>query len=154
MRQNIFTSFFEQLFLACFYDLPKFAQILNWWRHTGRRTKFWTSRPKFLDSSVNFTWIMILPCVVRQETWYKLDRSFICLFSTITLHFACLAPVTSSKTSLKPLVCLQFRAAKKRKNRLNSNACSFVKNQYFLMRFFFVRFVMISSFDLANKNRG
>ena len=40
-----------------------------------------------------------------------------------------------------------------RKNRLNSNACSFVKKQYFLMRLF-VRFVMISSFDLANKTKG
>ena len=76
------------------------------------------------------------PTLFRQ-TWNMIHIDLPCLFSTITLHFASLASATSSKTSLKPLVCLQFRAAKPRKNRLNSNACSFVKSLYYWRVFLF-----------------
>ena len=49
-----------------FVNLPKFAQIPNWWRHIGSCVHFQTTRPLFLDSATIFTlenikWYYLVP---------------------------------------------------------------------------------------------
>ena len=38
-----------------FKNVPKLAQIPNWWRHTGSSIDFQMTGPIFLDSAINFT---------------------------------------------------------------------------------------------------
>ena len=51
---SIFLQTLEGLKLNDFLKLPKFAQIFDWWRHTGIWAAFEMSRLIFLNSAVNF----------------------------------------------------------------------------------------------------
>ena len=53
-----FHLIFHWFYLATirdFVNLPKFAQIPYWWRHTGSCVCFQISKPTFLDSAMIFT---------------------------------------------------------------------------------------------------
>ena len=114
--------------------LHKFAQIPCWWSHTKRGNNFWTSRPRFLDSTLNFTSEVVQPYFLRQECWSKVKPSFMCFFSTKALHSTSLAPKKSSKSCLSQSYGL-FTIAGSKKYQYAIN-CQKSKYWYYWMQGF------------------
>ena len=137
-----------------FLKLPKFAQIFNWWRHSGSSKNFWVSRPRFLNSSVNSMIGMVQPDFLGLKFQAKSASFLMSYFAIETPHFASLAPVTSSKSSFRPLVCLRKSEPQKQWKRPKFKCLWNILKKIFFDAVFFVRFVWISSFHLSHKNGG
>ena len=96
MMSHIFIPFLEFTKMSHFRNLPKFAQIPNWWRHTGSCVNFQISGPIFLNSLVISTSEMVQPYFpeltflgklshFRMWSWYKnipLSASFASMTSS------------------------------------------------------------------------
>ena len=134
-----------------FVNLPKFAQIPNWWRHTGCCVHFQTSKPIFSDSATIFTLERIVPyllwqCIVVLLQFFK--HEVIILKCPI---FPVFPPVTSS---IAPVNLSNFRDEKWPKNNQTLNEHNFAKNWYFLMRFFLFAWKSTAETDYPIKMGG
>ena len=91
------------LFLQCplfgtmshFKTLPKFAQIPDWWRHTGSSINFLTTGPIFLNVATFFTLEMVQPYLLGQKVLFFYITFYIRSKCRNTPIFTHLAPMTS-----------------------------------------------------------
>ena len=79
-----------------FIKVPKFAQIPNWWRHTGSCVHFQTTRPLFLDSAAIFTLENVNGCYLVPKSYGFRIILYITVYPGKYTSFAKTPQVTSS----------------------------------------------------------
>ena len=135
--------------IGFFWNLPKFAQIPNWWRHTGKGLDFEMTRPIF------WTQRSIFHKETSTSSACKMKKNVNC--PIVIMHW-----ILKNHWNLK--VSSRWRHQGQRSPpRLNwhfqdhSEIANFEEPYLsqiliFFDAFFFVRFVWLSTFDLAPKN--
>ena len=79
-----------------FVNLPKFAQIPNWWRHTGSCVHFQLTRPIFSDSANIFSLEYIKQCYLVPKLYGLRITLCITVYRVKCISFAKTPQVTSS----------------------------------------------------------
>ena len=115
-------------------NLPKFAQIPNWWRHTGSCVHFQLTRPIFSDSANIFSLEYIKQCYLVPKLYGFRITLCITVYRVKCISFAKTPQVTSSTVgkNMEFNICVFLGLLKS-----PTLKCSrIVKNLYFSMRFF------------------
>jgi len=118
------------LFLQCplfgtmshFKTLPKFAQIPDWWRHTGSSVNFLTTGPIFFNVVTFFTLEMVQPYLLGQKVLFFYITFYIRSKCRNTPIFTHLAPMTSQ------IWASVNKTHSRAKNTQTSNEENFVKD--------------------------
>ena len=79
-----------------FVNLPKFAQIPNWWHHTGSCVHFQLTRPIFSDSANIFSLEYIKQCYLVPKLYGLRITLCITVYRVKCVSFAKTPQVTSS----------------------------------------------------------
>ena len=74
MMSHIFIPFLEIAKMTHFRNVPKFAHIPNWWRHTGSCVHFQNTGPIFLDSLIISMSEMVQPYFLELTFLWKLSQ--------------------------------------------------------------------------------
>ena len=131
-----------------FKTLPKFAQIPDWWHHTGSSIDFLTTGPMFLNSATLFTLEMVQMYLFGRKVLVFYITFYIRSKYRNTPIFTHLAPMTSqiwasvNKTHSEGKKYPNFKWGELRQKLIFFDAV------------FFVRPEIESTMQLSNKNRG